>query len=975
MKNTNHEPKNSFAIFIVSPKGEPAIKKRPPTAGRKASLPIFSVVASLAFCLLAGCGGGGGADESERPVPCQPSSEIECQFTDLPDSAQEIGNPDDLPNFSGTGDPGIPEAFPVRAMNRAKLGLIKAPQAWFSTDKAGGYTGDGVVVGVMEEVNTFHRAFGNAEAEPVVWDKIHEASVVSSPYPTEGVRFQPLEMWVVDEDDFTEYPDYPCLLQLEIGCADTSGETKYFLRKDDGTLHTLPGLMDPNRQLGHRCPRYNLGERDFLGNPVITTVCPEFGGLHGTNVASAAAGHDGQLSIGCLPPARIISGAAGSAGERTSGAEGIGPGRIPDPEPTCEETHVEFWGVAHGAEILAYARPLSIAGLPASYGAHADYFRNAPQEADVYNFSHSFGTRVTGHESTTFAGGRRAGFAEIAEAIGSMNQPLIAAAGNSAEAFPRFPAALPLFFPDLRRRILAVAATDDSGVITYYSNRCGTLPPDWDASAHGRHYCLAAPGGVGPVREPFLLAGAGNTQFVRTVGTSFAAPLVAGAFAIVKERFRNDDGTDSMSDQELVARLVNTADNSGHYSNVAVYGAGMLDLEAAITPVGTQRTSAIGDINEGITYDFDATLLSTSAAFGDALQRALQVYEIVAFDELDAPFRYPLVSLMETTSSRETLQERHARLLERDNAPVETMGGGRLALVSTRTGSSEQIDMSLRQPVDILVEGAELLLTAGDLSTAPFGLHEDKSFAHPYLGFAGEGVGFGSSLQLGAGRLTAMGFTSGNASVSENVPVDARGGLIEYAIEPFTGVEFGVQAGAMVEESRALGLLSEGGFGEMGESSTAFAGVSLEGALEENWRFRASMLFGRTNLDAPSVGLLTDSSTLSSSAFRFALEGSDILLDADRIDAFVAQPLRIEGGEADFIVPVGRTPSGLVKRERIEGVSLEPGGRELEFGVRYEMQVSEDIFATGGLGIIHEGGHSKQQETELYGLANLRFRF
>ena len=179
----------------------------------------------------------------------------------------------------------------------------------------------------------------------------------------------------------------------------------------------------------------------------------------------------------------------------------------------------------------------------------------------------------------------------------------------------------------------------------------------------------------------------------------------------------------------------------------------------------------------------------------------------------------------------------------------------------------------------------------------------------------------------------------------------------------------------MTEESRALGLLPEGGFGALGESSTAFAGVSLDGELKENWHFRANMLFGRTNLDTPSIGLLTTSSTLASSSFRLALEGSDVLRDADRVNVFIEQPLRIEGGEAGFIIPVGRTPSGLVRRERINGVSLEPGGRELEFGTRYEMQVREDITATGGVGIVHEGGHSKRTETELYGLANLRFQF
>ncbi|MCY4031402.1 MAG: S8 family serine peptidase, partial [Hyphomicrobiales bacterium] len=634
-----------------------------------------------------------------------------------------------------------------------------------------------------------------------------------------------------------------------------------------------------------------------------------------------------------------------------------------------------------------------IAGVAAPVSLQAAYFENAPKEADVYNYSHSSVTMVKSNDlSSDYAKEIQKSdnpFYRIAKAIEKMGTPFISSAGNSGkdgEVLPRFPAALPLFFPNLRGQVLAVTATKDDGQRASYANGCGELPSDWDAAQHGRHYCLAAPGGdegsgflVAGRKEDdeSLVSGGGqNDEYDRAIGTSLSAPVVTGAFAIVKEWFRNN-----VNGRQIILRLVNTADNEdrrgeggGDYSDVVFYGAGLLDLDAAISPVGNTSVSAAGNMNDGIVYDFDATSLSVSAAFGDALQRALQTREIAAFDELGAPFWHPLASLTATISNRETLRKRQARLLERDDAPVETAFGGRLALASTRTGPSEQIDMSLRQPVDSIAQ-TELLLTAGDLSTAPLGLHDDKSFAHPYLHFAGEGVGLGGSLQLGAGRLAAMGFTSGSASVSRDIPVEARGGLIEYALEPFAGVELGVQAGAMMEESRALGLLPEGGFGALGESSTAFAGVSLDGSLEDSWRFRASMLFGRTNLDTPPVGLLATSSSLASSAFRFALEGSDVLLDADRMDVFVAQPLRIEGGEADFVIPVARTPAGSITRERISGVSLEPGGRELEFGARYEMQVREDVIATGGVGIVHEGGHSKRQETEFYGLANLRIDF
>ena len=944
----------------------------------KESKLCFSIVAGLAFCLLVGCGGGGGEstissrtpdsvvtpeppDTSLTPDPVIATNPTPLAIPKRPEEPDtKPDEPDEPDDRILLPDPPDSVILPTTGLlNEAKFNLVKAPQAWGEGEN--GYTGRGVVVGVMEEVNPFHVLFGSGDDS-----KIHPDSILTSPYP-DNLPTPPDKYIAKNEDELVmndksptgknprvkKYPPVSCLLQFDEvdDCPDTSGNTKYFLRDKEGVLQVLPGMNDPNPEV-HQCPTFVLEED---GEP--QKFCPQFSLGHGTGVAGIAASNSDFL----LP---------GGKGERS---------------------HAGFQGVAPSADILVYARPLEIAGLPSSLEEHATYFRNAPAEADVYNFSHSFSRMVT-EKNTDFAD-----FAPIVDAIIDKDIPVIAGTGNDYEKFPRYPAALPYFFPDLRGKILAVMSVYDDGDRTSYANKCGELPADWNPQEHGRHYCLAAPGGESQ-DERFLLAGPDNEKFHRGYGTSFATPVVTGAFAILKERFRNKDGMDSMSNEQLIFRLVDTAKttnctnaitrstrgqcdfledgklSTANYSDVSTYGAGLLDIEAAITPVGRQRMSAFGDIKEGITYEFDVTSLTTSAAFGDALQRAFQTHEIVAFDELDAPFWYPLSSLVATTSIHETLQQRHARLFEHDNPPVETAIGGRLALKSSHTGSSEQIDMSLRQPIDSASQ-AELLLTAGDLSISPFGLHEDKSFAHPYLGFAGEGIGLGGALQLGAGRLTAMGFTSGSADVSRDVPIDAHGGLIEYAFEPLTGIEFGMQAGAMVEESRALGLLSEGGFGELGESSTAFAGVSLDSELKDSWRFRASMLFGRTNLDEPSIGLLKTSTALTSSAFRFAVEGSDVFMEADRMDVFVAQPLRIEGGNADFTIPVGRTPAGLVRREQIKGVSLEPGGRELEFGMRYEMQVSEDITATGGLGIVHEGGHSKHTETEIYGLANLRFQF
>ncbi len=334
------------------------------------------------------------------------------------------------------------------------------------------------------------------------------------------------------------------------------------------------------------------------------------GRKHGTQVASTAAG----ATLGVAPGAVIAPRAV------TLGA---------DSGYDAGAREVIKWAIE---EILAGRLDGTDADRQAAEQVNTIY-----DSADITN--HSYGPTISGEIDNLLQWERarwewqrsRVYLPKVYAALVQRNRRaqdqvlLVTAAGNERQGRPAAGAADAYFEPDLRGLSFAVAALgDDHETIATYSNRCGGLPRDWVPRRDGRHYCLSAPGTV------LAQDVHGNRSGVR--GTSFAAPIVSGGLALMKERFRGQ-----MTPRELGLRMVNTADNAGRYANAGIYGAGVLDLGEAMSPQGmlmTGRGEASASLGD--------TWLYTPAAWGD-VGRRLGRAEIAAFDTWDnAPFWSPL---------------------------------------------------------------------------------------------------------------------------------------------------------------------------------------------------------------------------------------------------------------------------------------------------------------------------------------------
>lgn len=153
---------------------------------------------------------------------------------------------------------------------------------------------------------------------------------------------------------------------------------------------------------------------------------------------------------------------------------------------------------------------------------------------------------------------------------------VVFATGNEGRADPSNMAALPsrrgvgggLPAADLQRGWLAVTAVDTVNPTerAAYANACG------EAAA----YCLAAPGTAVYLDPQATTEPGSSTDLFYGWGTSYAAPLVSGAAAVVWERF-------PYFDNDLVRQtLLGTARDIGAPGVDAVFGHGLLDVARAV---------------------------------------------------------------------------------------------------------------------------------------------------------------------------------------------------------------------------------------------------------------------------------------------------------------------------------------------------------------------------------------------------------
>ena len=473
----------------------------------------------------------------------------------------------------------------------------------------------------------------------------------------------------------------------------------------------------------------------------------------------------------------------------------------------------------------------------------------------------------------------------------------------------------------------------------------------------------------------------------RESGTSYAAPQVSGALALMRQFFSEDDKdgnrTYQLGNTELVARLLATANNRGRYSDSDQFGHGLLDLDAATTPYGMLMTSLQSDPN---VRPFNPTAFSLSGnAFGGAMRDALGGVKIAAFDELDAPFFFPLADGVShapqiSAGHSDTLHEHEVALggVSSNASLALSLASGELSAARIRRGNlwfSYGHHGGREAGLYFGDDGGNTIGNFGmnfsDENSAENSAHAPLparhfraplAFASPYLSLVRDGPGLGWSQPLRSGARFGFSLMHGAPQFDHFAnPGGARGLGALFDFRP-NNTSLSLQAGAVREADGFLGARAQGNFGEI-SADTAFAGIGGDWAAMQNWRLLASAYLGHTKADAGD-GMLRAADDIVSSAFSLGLARASLARRGDWLGLRLSQPLRAESGAAHLRIPAGRTKYREVIH-RAHKLELTPSGRNLQVEAEYRVP-----FAGGnlraGVGFDRHANHDRARDLETF---------
>lgn len=498
--------------------------------------------------------------------------------------------------------------------------------------------------------------------------------------------------------------------------------------------------------------------------------------------------------------------------------------------------------------------------------------------------------------------------------------------------------------------VIIVGSVDENRAISGFSNRAGSYAASYLTALGDSVCCVYQNGVLQTETNP-------NGTFVFLLnGTSFSAPQVAGAVALLAQAFP------ALTPQQIVALLYQSAQDAGAAGSDAVFGRGILDIGRAFAPVGATslagtstavplgaalgtlgpamgdaRGSAVGVVTDGFGRAFNIDLGPGLVARGPAL-RLLPALDQSRLDRVAA--RGPTALSLSfapqagtwTAAPLPFAGDRSARALA--------------ASLVTRLGARDRLGFAAGRALGGLLAGERGVRDGGHLIAARAGdataLLLDPGLAALWRHDAGRW----GQLSL----LAENGWVAGRTLKNEprralRDPRDSRYTKLGIGWDRrFGAVGMALTAHRLREEQSLLGARFGPLFGAGGATSHV-AEARIDWALPHGWSLAGEWTGVMARPDR--TGLIAGGQ-LRARAMSIDLARTGLLWSGDRLALRYAEPLRVTAGGLGLDLPLAYNEfTGAAEFGR-RTLSLAPTGRERVVEAGYMLPLGDARLSLNG---------------------------
>jgi hypothetical protein len=455
-------------------------------------------------------------------------------------------------------------------------------------------------------------------------------------------------------------------------------------------------------------------------------------------------------------------------------------------------------------------------------------------------------------------------------------------------------------------------------------------------------------------------------QYAYMSGTSMATPYVSGVAARVLA------ASPFLTPQQVVSILLQSATDLGAPGVDAVFGHGLVNLTAALAPLGTQSIATAGATTASFTGTGNVGSAGVSGVLGAGLRNSSLAKDVLFFDSFGRDYRTDLTAAVAPAAqSIESFltQDRLFRSVSFAGAGYSITG-----FVSDDAGLGDKRYVELNDVIVTARLSEDASVTLGrnaslggrvntlDLaaSEAYDGLFMSASAMNsPYLALTENATFVAGRVDLGGG----VALTAGRAQTAANDRILADEALsIEempaYLSQDVTHVRSaentmaaaswrfaswgtaGFNVAYTHEANSLLGTMERGALALTSNASTMSLGIGGRANLGDDWVVSASWSRGETEATPMADGLIRGLSTLQSEAYGLALSKRGVFGESDMAGFAVSRPLHITSGQAVVTASTGVTEAReiLYSTETLDLASVHP---ETDYELGYTAKLGE----------------------------------